>query len=93
MQFRANDGIWVPFRIADLISIIQDHIYNGKLSDLSGEGFVEMSSGNYIHYNNGAITGSENAFVADQVNIVETLETIEMVSFTRWIRQLKLITF
>jgi uncharacterized surface protein with fasciclin (FAS1) repeats len=75
MQFRGTDGIWISFtRTADLIAIMQDHIYKGKLSDLSGEGYLEMSSGNFVHYNNGVITGAENATVPDDVEILETLE-------------------
>ncbi len=74
MQFKGTDGIWISFsRIADLITIIQDHIYNGKLSDLSGDGFLEMSSGNYVHYSNNVITGAENVALADQVDIVESI--------------------
>jgi uncharacterized surface protein with fasciclin (FAS1) repeats len=50
MQTRFKDGIWKSFsaKPTDLITIIQDHIYLGEVSDLSGDGYLEMSSGKVL---------------------------------------------
>lgn len=44
----------------DLATYAQDHIYAGDLSDLSGEGYVEMYSHNYMHYSSKELTGGLN---------------------------------
>jgi uncharacterized surface protein with fasciclin (FAS1) repeats len=54
------DGSWKRMRDADLAMFIQDHIYIGKITDLSGEGYLQMSSLNYVHYRNNKIEGAKN---------------------------------
>jgi uncharacterized surface protein with fasciclin (FAS1) repeats len=57
---RGTDGIWLNIQEEELIMFVQDHIYNGVISDLSGEGFIEMSSKNFVHFNNNTLAAGEN---------------------------------
>lgn len=57
------DGVWTD--IDDntkeyLLNFCLDHVYFGTLDDLSGEGFIEMKSGNFVYYNNNKLFGGEN---------------------------------
>ena len=49
-QQKADDEQWVLLPNVDLITYAQDHICYGRISDLSGEGYIEMLSHNFVHY-------------------------------------------
>jgi uncharacterized surface protein with fasciclin (FAS1) repeats len=74
VEWRGSDLQWVEMNQEELLTFINDHIYIGKISDLSGDGFIKMSSGNYIHYSNNVITSSENNKLNTDIQIDETLE-------------------
>jgi len=75
IEYRGSDKQWKPMKTTELIMFVEDHIYSDKtnkvLSDLSGEGYVEMSSGNFIHYKNNEIVGPENQFRKDKAVVTE----------------------
>lgn len=73
IEYKGQDEIWKNMKAEDLTTFVQDHIYNGKLSDLTGEKFVEMSSKNFVKVSNGKIIGPENQFVKDNVGIKEKI--------------------
>lgn len=59
-QEKADDGQWIRIPDEELATYAQDHIYPGPLTDLSGEGYIEMYSHNYVQYSNQKITGGLN---------------------------------
>ncbi len=62
LQYKGTDGLWVRIN-ADLLSnFVLDHIYSGEISDLSGEGFIQMQSKNFVYYNNNSIMAGYNKF-------------------------------
>ena len=73
IEFRGSDNQWKPMKTTDLIMFVEDHIYsdpkNTILSDLTGEGYIEMSSGNFMHYKNGELLGPENQYKKDKAVI------------------------
>jgi uncharacterized surface protein with fasciclin (FAS1) repeats len=75
VEFRGSDNQWKPMKTTDLIMFVEDHIYsdpqNTILSDLTGEGYIEMSSGNFMHYKNGELMGSENQYKKDKAVVTE----------------------
>jgi uncharacterized surface protein with fasciclin (FAS1) repeats len=75
IEFRspANDK-WGPMNTTDLNLFAQDQIYKGRLSDFSGEGFVEVASGNYIHYLNNKIEAPENQSKGNLAGVDEVIE-------------------
>jgi len=58
--FGPVDLKWVTMNNTDLVQFAQDQIYVGNKSDFSGEGYLEMHSGNYIYYNNNQVAAGEN---------------------------------
>ena len=60
MQFLNRSGLWTDFQEDDLIKFAENHIINEKVTDFSGEGFIEMSSGHYVYYNNNVLYGAGN---------------------------------
>lgn len=71
IQQKGSDEKWIALGANDLTIYVQDHIYNGKISDLNGEGFVEMYSHNYVYFNNNKISAGLNKFVGNTAGIVE----------------------
>ncbi|MFC2089753.1 fasciclin domain-containing protein [Bacteroidota bacterium] len=73
VEFRGPiDGTWATMKTTDLIIFAQDQIYQGLIDDLDGsEGFVEMSSKNYIQYGNNKVAGGENQASNTYANIEE----------------------
>jgi uncharacterized surface protein with fasciclin (FAS1) repeats len=65
----ANNGAVYTMLAVDLAEFVDNHIYSGKLSDLTGEGYVKMLSQNYVYYNNGKIWGGENQFKNNPIEI------------------------
>jgi uncharacterized surface protein with fasciclin (FAS1) repeats len=60
IEYRGQDKVWKNMNTLELTMVVKDHIYDGVFPDLSGEGYVEMSSGNFVHFSNGTLQGPEN---------------------------------
>ena len=60
MQFLSRSGLWTDFLIEDLIEFVENHIVKKAITDFSGEGYIEMSSGHYVYYNNNLLYGAGN---------------------------------
>ncbi len=69
IQYYGPDEVWRTMKTDQLTEFVQNHIAFEKVTDLSGDGFLEMSSGNYIHYNNGVVEGPENQYLGDSVTL------------------------
>ncbi|HNW51302.1 MAG TPA: fasciclin domain-containing protein [Prolixibacteraceae bacterium] len=68
---RYVNNTWQAMKTSEIITLVQDHIHNGKVPDLNGEGYLEMSSGSYIHYVDNKIEGAENVTKDKVSSIVE----------------------
>lgn len=73
IEYKGQDKTWKNMKTDDLMMFVQDHIYDGEITDFSGEQYIEMSSGNYIHISNNKISGPQNEFIGDDVSILETI--------------------
>lgn len=73
VEYRGTDGVWKKMNTIELNMFIQDQVYDGELPDINGEGFIEMSSGNFVHYSNGTFQASENQRLRENVSIVQTI--------------------
>ncbi len=62
IEFRSPaDGKWNPMNNLDLVYFAQDQIVKGNLNDFNGEGgYIETTSGNYVHFGNQSVSGGEN---------------------------------
>jgi uncharacterized surface protein with fasciclin (FAS1) repeats len=69
-QEKADDGQWIRIPDEELATYAQDHIYPGELSDLGGEGYIEMYSHNYVHYSSQELTGGLNIHEGVSASIV-----------------------
>ncbi len=76
IEFRGPvDGKWRKMNTTDLNIFAQDQIYKGRLSDFSGDGgYVEMISGNYIHYSTNQVAAAENQFTGNLAEVQEIIE-------------------
>jgi uncharacterized surface protein with fasciclin (FAS1) repeats len=72
IEWRGSDGLWKNMKTDDLIMFCEDHIVNGVESDFKTKGYLEMSSGNFVSFENDMIVGCENQFVKDHAKIAET---------------------
>jgi uncharacterized surface protein with fasciclin (FAS1) repeats len=72
VQTRGKDGIWKNMNPLDLIEFFFDHVYIGKLENLNGESYIQMSSGNYAYYNNGKIYSGRNQYLNEQASLIES---------------------
>lgn len=77
IEYYGPDEVWRSMKTDQLIEFVQNHIAFEKKSDLSGDGFLEMSSGNYIHYSNNVVEGPENQFLNDSAIVTFTQEPNE----------------
>jgi uncharacterized surface protein with fasciclin (FAS1) repeats len=68
------DNTWKTMKAEDLNMFVQDHIHLGKITDLSGEGYIEMTSKNYIHFKNNKIDAGENNLSGKESSILEKIE-------------------
>lgn len=75
VEFRGPiDGQWAPMRNNDLIMFAQDQIYIGLIEDLNGPGgFVEMTSKNFIHYENNIVGAGENKEITGSATVVNII--------------------
>ncbi|MFA9388981.1 MAG: fasciclin domain-containing protein [Prolixibacteraceae bacterium] len=69
IETRGEEGIWQAINDEALAEFLEDHIYEGVLNDLSGEGFLEMSSKNYVHYNNNKLEAGKNMALKEMATI------------------------
>jgi len=70
-QQKADDEQWVFLPDIDLITYAQDHICYGKISDLSGEGYIEMLSHNYVHYSDNQLHAGLNDYKGNTAATVD----------------------
>jgi uncharacterized surface protein with fasciclin (FAS1) repeats len=73
IQWKVQDA-FVDMNREQLLFFARDHIYYGKFTNLSSEGFLEMASGNFIHYSNDNIYGAENQFNNTSISVTEKIE-------------------
>jgi uncharacterized surface protein with fasciclin (FAS1) repeats len=73
VEDRGADGLWKGIKTDNLNMFVQDHYYIGKLSDLSGTGYIEMASGNWLRYENNQVFGAENQALGEKLTIDETI--------------------
>ncbi|MBN1926373.1 MAG: fasciclin domain-containing protein [Prolixibacteraceae bacterium] len=70
------DGKWRAMTVDEELSLVGDHLITdnliGEQIDFSGEGFVKMSSKNYIYYNNNEIQAGGNQEMGNVAKIVST---------------------
>jgi uncharacterized surface protein with fasciclin (FAS1) repeats len=94
MEVRGKDKVWRRMNTTtDLPMFVKDQIFNGNFPDLSGEGFVEMASKNFVYYSNNRIQGAENQQLNEFVTIDKvipndrngTLYNMNMPIKTKWI--------
>jgi uncharacterized surface protein with fasciclin (FAS1) repeats len=74
MQYLSRSSLWTDFREDDLKEFVENHIIKSKITDFSGEGFIEMSSGHYVYYNNNVLYGAGNFEDGDNTGFTETEE-------------------
>lgn len=74
IQYKTSDGLWGGISYDLLLNFVLDHIYLGKLSDISGDGFIQMESKNYVHYNNNTLTAGKNVAMGDEANVIKQIE-------------------
>lgn len=75
IEYQEEDGTWSKMEVEQEKSFVSDHILNntaGNQIDFSGEGFVKMSSTNYIYYNNNTIQGGGNQELGNAAKIIKT---------------------
>ncbi|MBN1416924.1 MAG: fasciclin domain-containing protein [Bacteroidales bacterium] len=75
-QEKADDGQWLVMPEVDLVSYAQDHIYYGNITDLSGEGYLEMASHNYVHYSGQVLTGGLNNYKGVTASVTDGQQRI-----------------
>ncbi|MGE5428939.1 MAG: fasciclin domain-containing protein, partial [Methylococcaceae bacterium] len=73
IQFRGKDKKWNTMKTLDMVMFVQDHIYQGRLDDLTGERFIEMASKNFIRIKNGGIQAAENQRYREFATMAETI--------------------
>jgi uncharacterized surface protein with fasciclin (FAS1) repeats len=71
IEWRGADNTWKNMKTEELIAFCEDHVYNG-IKDFTGKGFFEMSSGNFISYNEKSLVGPENQYKKEKSVITES---------------------
>ncbi|MFA9391109.1 MAG: fasciclin domain-containing protein [Prolixibacteraceae bacterium] len=76
LQSQKEDGTWSIMTFAEAKAFVSDQVVTdnaiGFQTDFSDEGFLRMSSGNYIYYKNNSIQGGGNQEMDDFTKIIET---------------------
>ena len=75
LEIQEEDGTWSTMDFDQKKAFVSDHVLNnasGEQVDFSGEGFVKMSSGNYIYYNSNTIQGGGNQELGNVAKIIDT---------------------
>ena len=73
IMYKGKDLKWNRMQTTSLVMFVQDHIYPGRLDDLTEERYIEMSSKNFIRISNGAIQAAENQRYRETVQIAEKI--------------------
>jgi len=69
------DGKWATMNTNEMTMFAQDQIYKGVISDFGGEGgFLELSSGNFMHYGNNKFMSAENQITGQMSTVQDVLE-------------------
>jgi uncharacterized surface protein with fasciclin (FAS1) repeats len=74
MEFLTPQERWVEFTAPELSLFIEGFIVKEKLTDLSGEGFVELVSGEYAYYNDNKLFAAGNFEDNDYAEITGSIE-------------------
>lgn len=74
IQEMTDDGQWEPMNVDKLTTFVQDHVYDGNLSDLSGEGYLEMNSHNFIYYSGQAVSAGLNTHLGNKADVTDQTE-------------------
>ncbi|MEN8155843.1 MAG: hypothetical protein ABFS10_02750 [Bacteroidota bacterium] len=69
VQKRESNGDWVAMSLEEVRGFVEGHMILQEDVDLSGEGFQQMVSGNYIHYSNASIQAGGNVETGDSAII------------------------
>jgi len=77
IMYRGKDNKWNRMQTISLTMFVQDHIYPGRLDDLTEDRFVEMSSNNFVHIFNGGLQCAENLRYKETVNIAEKIIPVQ----------------
>ncbi len=72
VEYRGSEGLWKGMKTIDLTMFCEDHVYNGVMTDFKSKGYLEMSSGNFVSFQDDKIAGPENQFLKDNAAIVDT---------------------
>lgn len=73
IMYKGKDLKWNRMLATSLVMFVQDHIYPGRLDDLTEDRYIEMSSKNFIHISNGEIQAAENLRYREKVTIAEKI--------------------
>jgi len=71
IEWRGTDNTWKNMKTEELNMFCEDHVYNG-IKDFTGKGYFEMSSGNFITYNEKVLVGPENQYKEETTAITES---------------------
>lgn len=71
IEKRGTDGVWYALNSEDLEDFVKDHIFIGNKEDFLGEGYLRMTSNNYVHYKDGAIRTGGNQVIGDNAQVLE----------------------
>lgn len=74
MQYKSRSGLWTNYKEDDLILFVENHIINENMTNFSGEGYIELSNGNYAYYNNNTLKGAGNYEDNDNTGFTEKIE-------------------
>jgi len=74
MQFLTSQERWVEFTANNLEKFIEGFIVKDKLTDLNGEGYVELVSGEYMYYNENKLFSAGNTEDNDYAGISGSYE-------------------
>jgi len=73
IRYRGKDNKWNKMKTQDMVTFVQDHIYQGKLDNLTDERFIEMASKNFVRIKDGGIQAAENVRYREFVTITKTI--------------------
>jgi len=68
IEWRGTDGTWKTMKTEELIAFCEDHVSSG-VKEFTGKGYLEMSSGNFVSFDNNKVVGPENQFKMEKSTI------------------------
>jgi len=76
LEYLEEDGSWSIMDFETKKTVVGNHVITdnkiGSQIDFSGEGYVKMTSGNYIYYNNNSIIGGGNQELGNVSKIISS---------------------